>query len=179
MSEPLMPATHPGNSPGAVTLSLPDAAATAQVGAVIARALGELAREVPVVVCLEGELGAGKTTLARGLLRALGHAGRVPSPTYTLIEPYELDGLPVHHLDLYRLADEEELLFLGASDWLDRPGLTLVEWPERAPGLLARADLRLMLALAGEGRSLTLHAASVRMDAVVAAVTDALERDGT
>lgn len=179
MSELLMPAIHPLSGPGTVTLNLPDAAATAQVGAVIARALGELAREAAMVVCLEGELGAGKTTLARGLLRALGHAGRVPSPTYTLVEPYELDGLPVHHLDLYRLADEEELLFLGASDWLDRPGLTLVEWPDRAPGLLARADLSLVLALAGEGRTLTLHTASVRMDAVVAAVVDALERDGT
>lgn len=166
-------------TPASATFMLADEAATERAGAAVARAVEDEARCAAVLVCLEGDLGAGKTTLARGLLRALGHAGRVPSPTYTLVEPYELAGLRVHHLDLYRLADEEELLFLGASDWLDAPGLTLVEWPERAPGLFARADLRLSLALAAPGRRLTLAAAATRVLAVSAELSRVQEPDPT
>jgi len=95
---------------------------------------------------LAGDLGAGKTTWARGLLRGLGHLGRVPSPTYTLLEPYLLDGLTVVHLDLYRLGDERELENLGIRDWLAAPATwVLVEWPERAPDLAARCDILLTL----------------------------------
>lgn len=128
----------------------------AATGAAIGRALKPRARERPVLVALEGPLGAGKTTLARGLLRGLGHDARVPSPTYTLVEPYLVDGLRVHHLDLYRLADEAELMFLGISDWIDEPGLTLIEWPERASGVLGRADVRLHADIHGSGRVLQL-----------------------
>lgn len=95
---------------------------------------------------LAGDLGAGKTTWARGLLRGLGHAGRVPSPTYTLLEPYRLGGLTLVHLDLYRLADERELENLGLRDWLAEPATwVVVEWPERAPSLAARCDVLLTL----------------------------------
>ena len=111
-------------------------------------------------VLLNGELGAGKSTLARALLRALGHAGAVPSPTYTLVEPYELSGLPVYHVDLYRIGSEEELRYLGWNE-LDS-GLRLVEWPDRAPGLAAAADIDVRLAYDGEGRKAELFPISTR-----------------
>lgn len=132
----------------------------AAIGAAIGRVLKPRACVRPVLVALQGPLGAGKTTLARGLLRGLGHQGRVPSPTYTLVEPYLIDALRVHHLDLYRLADEAELMFLGISDWIDEPGLALVEWPERAPRLLSRADLRLHADIHEPGRVLRLSGIS-------------------
>ncbi|HZF31739.1 MAG TPA: tRNA (adenosine(37)-N6)-threonylcarbamoyltransferase complex ATPase subunit type 1 TsaE [Gammaproteobacteria bacterium] len=109
---------------------------------------------------LTGDLGAGKTTWARGLLRGLGHTGRVPSPTYTLLEPYRIGGLTVVHLDLYRLADERELENLGIRDWLAEPATwVVVEWPERAPGLAARCDVLLTLGdLGGTGRRVSFRA---------------------
>jgi len=109
---------------------------------------------------LEGELGAGKSTFARALVRAMGHRGAVPSPTYTLVEPYELPGRMVYHVDLYRISDEEELRFLGWTEIDD--GLRLVEWPERAPELLSSADLRLVLRYADPGRDAELTGLSPR-----------------
>lgn len=117
------------------------------------------------IVLLEGELGAGKTTLARAMLRALGHEGTVPSPTYTLVEPYELASGKVYHVDLYRIVDANELEFLGWSELGD--GLLLVEWPDRAPGIAEQADLRLELAYRGDGRELSVTALSERATAVV------------
>lgn len=112
------------------------------------------------VIFLEGELGAGKTTLARGILRGLGHTGTVRSPTYTLVEPYELPGGTVYHLDLYRLADPEELEWLGLRDMLERDALLLVEWPERGAGCLPGADLVVRIAPRDGGRSVDLVSAS-------------------
>ncbi len=88
------------------------------------------------VVYLSGDLGVGKTTLVRGILRALGYSDRVKSPSYGLIESYELDGLNVHHLDLYRLSHGEEITYLGLEDLFDGPTLLLVEWPEKGKGWL-------------------------------------------
>ncbi|MDJ0909738.1 MAG: tRNA (adenosine(37)-N6)-threonylcarbamoyltransferase complex ATPase subunit type 1 TsaE [Woeseiaceae bacterium] len=116
-------------------------------------------------VLLEGELGAGKSTLARALIRSMGHEGPVPSPTYTLVEPYELSRCSVYHVDLYRIADEEELRYLGWNE-LDE-GLRLVEWPDRAPSLSAEADLRIELVYAGDGRRATLTALSQRSRALI------------
>lgn len=118
------------------------------------------ARCWPLVVGLRGDLGSGKTTWARAMLRGLGYRGRVPSPTYTLLEQYACDGLTVVHLDLYRLRGEAELENLGLRDWLadDRCWL-VVEWPERAPQLAARCDLKLEFALiAPAGRRLVANA---------------------
>lgn len=108
------------------------------------------------VIYLEGDLGAGKTTLARGLLRSLGYTGHVKSPTYTLIEPYELAQATIYHLDLYRLASPEELEWLGFRDLISAEVLLLVEWPERAVGELPVPDLTVSLAFSGEGRELGL-----------------------
>lgn len=134
--------------------SLPDASATAGLGAALARALGTQPRGV---IWLLGDLGAGKTTLARGLLEALGVTGRIRSPTYTLMEPYELGGgRSVLHMDLYRLADPLELQNLGLADYPPEHHLWLVEWPEKGAGLLAAADLVVDLKVAGEGRQAQL-----------------------
>lgn len=92
------------------------------------------------VVYLSGELGVGKTTLVRGLLRAFGFEGRVKSPSYGLIESYDMDGLDIHHLDLYRLSHGEEITYLGLEDLLTENSLLLVEWPERGKGWLPAAD---------------------------------------
>lgn len=103
------------------------------------------------IVFLEGALGVGKTTLVRGLLRALGHAGAVKSPTFTLIEPYELNGWRIYHLDLYRLTSPDELEYLGVRDYLDGQGICLVEWPERGAGVLPEADLLIELSYVEKG----------------------------
>ena len=109
------------------------------------------------VVYLSGDLGVGKTTLVRGLLRAMGHEGRVKSPSYGLVESYELEGLTVHHLDLYRLADPEEIEYLGIADLLDERSLLLVEWAEKGTGFLPPASLRIDIEdLPDESRRLTL-----------------------
>lgn len=120
---------------------------------------------------LEGELGAGKSTFARALIVAMGHKGTVPSPTYTLVEPYHLPERTVYHIDLYRIAGEDELRFLGWGELED--GLRLVEWPDRAPGLLAAADLKLRLTYADTGRDAEITGLSTRGSELVAALAAA------
>lgn len=137
--------------------SLPDEAATAT----LARRLAGLI-DGGMVLYLEGPLGAGKTSFARALLVALGVGERVKSPTYSLVEGYMVDGRPAWHLDLYRIADPEELQWLGLDALSDDTAMVLVEWPERGIGALPTADLELHLSYAGNGRQARLCALSSR-----------------
>ncbi len=136
-------------------LVLDSAAATEALGADLASALPPGG-----VIYLRGDLGSGKTTLVRGLLHGLGHDGTVKSPTYTLVEPYQIADQRLFHWDLYRLADPEELEFLGLREQLDGKAILLIEWPEHGLGELPAVDLEITLDYAGTGRNSRLEAHS-------------------
>jgi tRNA threonylcarbamoyladenosine biosynthesis protein TsaE len=152
---------------------LPDEDATLAFGGRFAQAILTVRNTKPdapnerfpgLQVQLSGDLGAGKTTLVRATLRALGHAGRVRSPTYTLVEPYSLatqtGPLELYHFDLYRFADPAEWADAGFREYFDAGAICLVEWPQRAGGLLGVPDLEFTLEQEGEGRVLTARAFS-------------------
>ena len=109
-----------------------------------------------MVIHLRGDLGAGKTTLVRALLHALGHTGRVKSPTYTLLEQYEAGGLHLRHFDLYRFRSEEEWESAGFRDEFNGSNVCLVEWPEKAQSLVPYADLDIMFEILPTGRNVTI-----------------------
>jgi tRNA threonylcarbamoyladenosine biosynthesis protein TsaE len=146
-----------------VKRSLPDEQATIALAEEIFAALPE--KLAGWTVLLRGELGAGKSSFARGFIKAAGHGGAVPSPTYTLVEPYKLASGNIYHIDLYRVSDEEELRYLGWNELDD--GMRLVEWPDRAPGLAEEADLVLELQYAGNSRTARLEALSKRGSALI------------
>jgi tRNA threonylcarbamoyladenosine biosynthesis protein TsaE len=146
-------------------IHLSDTAQTETLG----RGLAQL-QPAPAVIYLSGELGAGKTTFSRGFIQACGHRGPVKSPTYTLIEPYELPGVKVYHLDLYRLHDPAELEFLGLEDLLTEGGVYLIEWPERASPYLPPPDLTISLHHAGGARQARLTAHQPRAEAWLTAL---------
>jgi tRNA threonylcarbamoyladenosine biosynthesis protein TsaE len=139
----------------ALNTFLPDEPATLALGAALAAGL-----EPGLTIYLRGDLGAGKTTLARGVLRALGHEGAVKSPTYTLVEVYELSRLHLHHFDFYRFRDPREWIDAGFRESFNGRNVSLIEWPERAGGLLPPADVEIALELHGTGRNAVLTSSS-------------------
>lgn len=138
----------PNHSP----IDLPDEAATTSLAARLAKVL-----RPGLVIYLRGNLGAGKTTMVRALLQALGYEGRVKSPTYTLLERYEVAGLHLRHFDLYRFRDAEDWEGSGFRDEFDGSNICLVEWPEQAAGLLPPADISLTFEILQDGREVVLH----------------------
>ncbi|MCM0612746.1 tRNA (adenosine(37)-N6)-threonylcarbamoyltransferase complex ATPase subunit type 1 TsaE [Marinobacter sediminum] len=139
-------------------LFLDGEAETEHLGRELARVVMESGQGLTVF--LEGDLGMGKTTLSRGVMRGLGHEGAVKSPTYTLVEPYEDLQPPAYHFDLYRLGDPEELEYMGIRDYFSVPSLCLIEWPERGEGVLPEPDLEIHFAPQGAGRSVIIRARS-------------------
>ena len=137
------------------TLYLPDEAATLAAGAALASKL-----RAGLTIYLHGDLGAGKTTLVRGILHGLGHAGKVKSPTYTLVEPYVISRLNVYHFDLYRFIDQEEWDAAGFRDYFNPQSICMIEWPEKAGDLLPQPDIDIILQLQDGGRMLTITANS-------------------
>jgi tRNA threonylcarbamoyladenosine biosynthesis protein TsaE len=141
-----------------ITLFLPDELATLTVANQLARSV----EKKPAVIFLYGQLGAGKTTFSRGFLQGLGYDGKVKSPTYTLVESYELEEISVYHFDFYRVFDPEELEFIGIREYFAAQAICLIEWPEQAGKWLPEPDISCYLEWHAEGREFKCVANSER-----------------
>ena len=148
-----------------VTLYLADEQAMSDFGTRIARVT-----QGHGLIFLEGNLGMGKTTLSRGIIRGLGHVGAVKSPTFTFVEPYEIGDVRAFHFDLYRLVDPEELEFLGIRDYFEDDALCLIEWPDKGAGFLPKPDLTITISPQDSGRSLKILSQGSRGEAWCAAL---------
>ena len=173
---PNLPSEPAAKALAALRLHLPDEAATARLGASLARSLAPnldsntAAHEHGLHIQLHGELGAGKTSLVRALLRALGVTGHIKSPTYTLVEPYAISGICLHHFDFYRFTSSQDWLEAGLREHFEGHAICLVEWPDKAGDLLPMADLVIRLGITSSGRDAILEAHSDAGAACLAAV---------
>jgi tRNA threonylcarbamoyladenosine biosynthesis protein TsaE len=149
-----------------MTLFLPDETATLTIANQFAQSIGKK----PAILFLHGQLGAGKTTFSRGFLQGLGYHGKVKSPTYTLVEPYELEDLPVYHFDFYRLFAPEELEFIGIREYFAARAICLIEWPEKAGSLLPEPDISCYIELHATGREFKCVANSARGEEILSGV---------
>jgi len=140
-----------------ISFDLADENATVNMGKLLADIIKNDLKK-GIVVYLNGDLGAGKTTLTRGFVQAMGHTGNVKSPTYTLVEPYELGQWNVYHFDLYRLGDPEELEFMGIRDYFNEKSCCFIEWPEKGVGTLAKPDLIVNMEYVENQRRITFEA---------------------
>lgn len=139
------------------TFILADELATISLGKQLAELVKKELKQ-GIIVFLNGDLGAGKTTLTRGFVQGMGHVGNVKSPTYTLVEPYDLADWQVYHFDLYRLADPEELEYMGIRDYFNSHCCSFIEWPEKGQGMLPAPDMIIDLAYHDEQRQVSLQA---------------------
>lgn len=139
------------------TFILADELATIAIGGQLADIVKTQLKQ-GIVVFLNGDLGAGKTTLTRGFVQGMGHVGHVKSPTYTLVEPYDLSDWQVYHFDLYRLADPEELEYMGIRDYFNSRSCSFIEWPEKGQGMLPAPDMIIDLAYHEQQRQISLQA---------------------
>lgn len=146
---------------------LADEAATVAFGGKIAQSISKDGANRGATLYLSGDLGAGKTTLTRGIVTGFGHQGKVKSPTYTLVEPYELAERCVYHFDLYRLASPEELEFMGIRDYFAEDAVCVVEWPQHGEGFLPEADIQVQLSYCDDGREIVLQSCSPRGEALL------------
>jgi tRNA threonylcarbamoyladenosine biosynthesis protein TsaE len=144
----------PASSELLITVNLDGEQAMVNYGHVLATAIAQA--NAPLLILLNGDLGAGKTTISRGILQSLGYSGAVKSPTYTLVEPYDLEIGKVFHFDLYRLIDPEELEHIGFSDYLSQANLCIIEWPENGGSYIPQADIKIDISQYESGRKVTL-----------------------
>mgnify|MGYP000459916465 FL=1 len=145
-----------------VGFALADEAATVNMGKQLAKLM-----EQGAVIYLHGDLGAGKTTLTRGIVQGFGHQGKVKSPTYTLVEPYHLDKADISHFALYRLGDPEELEYMGIRDYFSPHAICVVEWPEKGGEFIPTPDLDVTLRYEGEARAILINSLTERGHSIV------------
>ncbi|WP_404341428.1 tRNA (adenosine(37)-N6)-threonylcarbamoyltransferase complex ATPase subunit type 1 TsaE [Pseudoalteromonas mariniglutinosa] len=151
-----------------VAFQLADEAATVAMGNRLASLI-----EQGAVIYLHGDLGAGKTTLTRGIVQGLGHQGKVKSPTYTLVEPYQLACHSIFHFDLYRLGDPEELEYMGIRDYFSPQAICVVEWPEKGGEFIPTPDLDITLSYQGDARRILINSLSERGNIITTALNSA------
>lgn len=154
------------------SLTLADTEATVALGGKLADIIRH--HNLAIIAHLNGDLGAGKTTLTRGFVQGMGHQGHVKSPTYTLVEPYELGEWQVYHFDLYRLGDPEELEYMGIRDYFNEKSCAFIEWPEKGYGILPIADLVINLAYSEEHRCVVLLAETSKGQQILSLLAEQL-----